>query len=250
MKPAKLKQAFGGLLVFFLMSRGNISAQDYPIQIFMDHFPPYNYMENGEPKGFATDIVKRIMKTSNVNFKIKSFPHSRLHLMFEGKKGIVAYVLFRTPEREDLYKWIGPIATDHVHIYKKKGSQLIINNIDDAKNNGPISTFAKGVILSRLVEMGFTNLEKVTNVDSTILMLLHDRVSLMAGLPDLSIKYWLEQNKYSSDALSKTAIRIASFDMYILCSKDIPDRIVKKWQTALDALKSSGEFDRLYNKYK
>ncbi len=170
--------------------------------------------------------------------------------MFEESSNIMAYVLFQTPERENLYKWIGPIATDHVHIYKKKGSQLIINDIEDAKTKGKISTFGEGVILSRLKKMGFTNLDTAVKVDGTILKVLHDRVELLVGLPDLSLIHWLKQNGYSSDALEKIPIRIATFDMYIVCSKDLPDSIIEKWQKKLDELKSSGEFDRLYQKYR
>ncbi len=153
---------------FLVINVTNLNAQDYPIQIIMEPFPPYNYVEDSKIVGCATDVVRAIMKDLNINYGIKKYPDARLHRMLENEKGIMAYVLFRTPEREHKYKWIGPVATDHVYVYKKKGSSLVINNIDDAKKVNRVAVFHRGVIFDRLMELGFKNLDKTPNIDETV----------------------------------------------------------------------------------
>ncbi len=190
------------------------------------------------------------MKDLNVNYEIIQYPDARLHRMMEKEKGVMAYVLFRTPERENKYKWIGPVATDHVHIYKKKGRPQVINNADDAKKANILAVFHKGIILSRLEEMGFKNLDKTSQIDCIFKKLFAGRVDLIVSLTDLGVSHWLKLNGYAADALERTPVRIDTFDMYIVCTKDIPDNIVNKWQKSLDNLKSSGEFDRIFKKYK
>ncbi len=235
---------------FLVINVTNLYAQDYPIQIIMEPFPPYNYVEDNKIVGCATDVVRAIMKDLNVNYGIKQYPDARLHLMLENEKGIMAYVLFRTPEREHKFKWIGPIATDHIYVYKKKGSSLVINNVDDAKKVKRVAAFHKGVIFERLVEIGFKNLDQTPNLDGIFKKLLLGRVDLMVGLPNLGVSHWLKLNGYPTDALVQTPVRIETYDMYIVCTKDISDGIINKWQKTLDALKASGEFDRIFNRYK
>jgi len=247
MKQPKLRLLIYCIFLFFIVI--NVCAQDYPIKIIMTDFPPYNYLENNKIVGFATDVIRAIMIELNVNYGIQEYPDARMHHMLEEDKGIMAYVLFRTPSRENKYKWIGPIATDHVDIYKNKGSNLIINNINDAKKVTRISAYHEGAIFDRLEELGFKNIDKTPNVDGIFKKLLNGRVDLMVGLPNLGVKHWLRNNGYAPDDLVQLPVRVESFDMYIVCTKDIPDSIINKWQKSLDGLKASGGFEKLYNKY-
>ncbi len=250
MKLTKLNLLTSCIFQLLIISVINVSAQDYPIRIVTESFPPYNYVENNKIVGCATDVVREIMRDLNVNYGIKEYPDARLHSMLENEKGIMAYVLFRIPERENKYKWIGPIATDHIHVYKKKGSPLAIYNVDDAKKVKRVAAFHRGVVFDRLVEIGFKNLDETPVVDSIFKKLLLGRVELMVGLPNLGVSYWLKLNGYPADALVPTPVRIETYDMYIVCTKDIPDSVVSKWQKSLDALKASGEFDKIFERYR
>ncbi len=232
--------------VFFVI---DTNADNYPVQIIMESFAPYNYVKNGKVVGFATDIVRKIMRDVGVNYKITQYPDERLHAMLKSHKGIMAYVLFRTDEREKKFKWIGPIATDHVHLYKKKGNPFTVNNIEDVKNLN-ITSFRSGIIFDRLKELGFKKIDKSPTINSTFKKVLFGRINYMVGMPDLGVVHWLKCNGYKPDALEKTKVKIQTFDLYIVCTKDIPDSIVNKWQKSLDKLKASGEFYKTFNKYK
>ncbi|MCP4161844.1 MAG: ABC transporter substrate-binding protein [Deltaproteobacteria bacterium] len=236
--------------IFIFLQIGNrVYAQDYPIKIIMEPFPPYNYVKDGKVTGFATEIILKIMSDLGVNYEINQYPDARVHSMLQSHKGIMAYVLFRTTEREKKYKWIGPIATDHIHLYKRKGSKLKVNSIEDVKNSN-IAAFHRGVVFDRLKELGFKKIDKSPSVDSIFKKILFGRVNFMVGLPDLGVVHWLKLNDHPQNALLKTKVRIETYDMYIVCTKDIPDSIVNKWQKSLDKIKASGEFDRVLNSYK
>ncbi|MCP4162757.1 MAG: transporter substrate-binding domain-containing protein [Deltaproteobacteria bacterium] len=227
-----------------------LNANEYQIQILTSEFPPYNYQENGKVEGFATDVVRLIMKKLGVNHQINFYPDARVHRMLENEKGILCFVLFRTEEREDKYKWIGPIATDHVYIYKRKESPIVINNIRDALEAPRVVSWHDGVIYSRLIEMGFNNIDMTSSLESIHLKIINKRSDLMVSMPSLSVVYWFKQNGYPIDIIEQTPVKIDTFEMYIACTKDVPDSLINEWQNVLDSIKVSGEFDELFNSYK
>ncbi len=227
-----------------------INADEYQVQILTSEFPPYNYQEDGKTVGFATDVVRLIMKKLGVNHQIKFYPDARVHRMLENEKGILVYVLFRTEEREDKYKWIGPIATDHVYVYKRKDSPIVINNIRDALEAPRVVSWHDGVIYGRLIEMGFNNIDATSSLESIHLKIINKRSDLMVSMPSLSVVYWFKQNDYPISIIEQTPVKIDTFEMYIACTKDIPDSLINEWQNALDSIKASGEFDKLFNSYK
>ena len=122
--------------------------------------------------------------------------------------------------------------------------------MEDAKKADGIAAYHSGVILDNLISLGFKNIDKSPTIDSIFKKILHDRAELMVVFPESGINYWLKKNGYSLDTLIKTPVRIASYEMYIICSNDIPDKTIERWQNSLDNLKASGEFDRILKKYK
>ena len=80
----------------------------------------------------------------------------------------MSFSLFRTPEREDRYKLIGPIAEDAIYFFKNADNPIEINSLDDAKKVELIACRHSGLVYSSLVEHGFENLDPVSNPSEII----------------------------------------------------------------------------------
>ena len=102
------------LLFVWLFSSLSLHAKEAPLTIVTEEWAPYNYLENGKIKGFSTEIVQEIIKKLNLKYKIQILPAARLHRLIKDEAYIMSFSLFRTKERENKYKWIGPIAKEAI----------------------------------------------------------------------------------------------------------------------------------------
>ena len=224
-------------------------AEEGSLTIITEDWPPYNYEENGEVKGFSTEIVQAILKELNLSYEIQLLPGARGEKLLDQGTHVMNYSLFRTSERENQYKWIGPIAEDAVYFYKKKGNPIDIQTLEDAKNVKRVACRHKGLVFSVLHKEGFTNLALTTNPEDIIKKVAMSRVDLSVSETSLGVKYWLRKANLPADALEQTPVKLVEFPLYIACTKDIPDEIIQQWQEALEHIKASRTYTQIYNKY-
>lgn len=63
-------------------------------------YPPYQYEENGETKGFVVDIVKEAFRRLQQPIKITLMPWTRSIKMIEDGMADAIFTAYKTPERE------------------------------------------------------------------------------------------------------------------------------------------------------
>lgn len=247
MNPKPSIRLFSTLLCGFLVS---LTFAQEPMTIVTEEWPPYNYSEGGVLKGFSTELVQRIMKNLGRDYDIGVFPGVRSKKILDDGPRVMFFTMFRTPEREASYKWIGPLDVASFYFYKRKGSPLVIKSLEDAKKASSVSCRNVGLVFSFLTEVGFSNLDTSANPSGIYQKVLNGRCALAIGETPLGVSYLLRQMGAPDDALVQTPLDILEARLYIACSKDIPDAEVALWQAALDGMKKSGEFDSLYAKYR
>lgn len=231
-------------------SASAVWADESTINVVTEEWVPYNYSENGSLKGFSVEIVQSIAKQLNENIQIQLFPSMRASHMLNNLPGTMFITMFRTPEREDKYKWIGPVDNGVIYFYKKKENPLPISNMEDAKKVKVIACRHGGLVLNALKAAGFHNLDtSSTDGASVYKKLLIDRCDLGISDTPLGVKYLLKQMGYSGDAVVQTAVKVIDLPLYIACSKDIPDKVIALWQKALDEMKASGLYAKVHTKY-
>ncbi|WP_163031992.1 transporter substrate-binding domain-containing protein, partial [Pseudomonas viridiflava] len=86
-------------------------------QVVTEEWAPYNYLENGQLTGMTTEIVRAIMKVTGHGFTIVLAPSMRASHILKMRPKTIMYSMFRTPAREHLYKWVGPILEESIHPY-------------------------------------------------------------------------------------------------------------------------------------
>ncbi len=224
-------------------------AKEGALTIITENWPPYNYEENGEVKGFSTEIVQAIIKKLNLSYEVQLLPGARGEKLLDEGSHVMNFSLFRTSERETRYKWIGPIAEDAIYFYKKKGNPLEIATLEDAKNVKRVACRHKGLVLSVLQKEGFTNLDLTTKPKRIVRKVAMGIVDLSVSETPLGVRYWLTKAKLPTDSLEQTPVKLVEFPLYIACTKDIPDQVIQQWQDALEQIKASATYTRIYNKY-
>lgn len=238
-------------LLFFVFSVGqtNASEQDKLI-VLTEEWAPYNYTVDGQLTGFSVEIVQRIIRDLDVDAEIELYPSMRASYMLNHEPRRLFISMFKTKERENQYQWIGPLVDSSIYFYKKKGSPLVIESLEDAKQVEMISTRHAGLVFDKLKKAGFTNLDNVSVYAKTVYeKLLHGRTDLGISESPLGTKHILRELDYPPDAVVRTQVKVVDSALYIAASKDIPDSEIALWQASLDKLKASGVYEEVLRKY-
>ncbi len=216
-----------------------------PLRILTEEWPPLNYSENGEIKGFATEVVKLVMKELKLQNKIEILPSNRgMDILNRGPR-VMYYSFIMTDERKSLYKWIGPFGGQSIFFYKRKDSPIHINSLEDAKKVASICCRDRGLVYDSLKKAGFSNLDVGTSPEGIYLKAVHRRCELAIGETSDGVAYWLKKSNLPPDSLERTPVKISSSSLYLVVSKDVPDSEVLLWQKALDKVKASAEYSKL-----
>lgn len=218
------------------------------LNILTEEFPPYNYKKDGEVKGASTAVVRAIQKKLNDTNKVTMSPWNRGYSLTLKKPNYALFSTSRLESRENLFQWVGPIGKIDSYLFKHKDSTFEVKTLNDAKKVKLISAgSSKDASYLILESKGFKNLSTLDTLASSIHLLLKKSVDLAAA-GDVVVPLLLKKFNASSDSVINTNILVFSKPVYIAFSKKTDPAIVKKWQKALDELKTSGEYDKIIQK--
>lgn len=235
------------------MIHGTLNAEE--IAIYTCQEPPLNFTELGDQggakgedvTGFATDVVREILARTHHETIIFLIPWARAYKLAKAEPNVFLYSMARRPNRENLFKWVGPIARKKTMLFAKRGSNLKIKSLNDAKQVTSIGTMREDSKEQYLTKEGFTNLDSAAQWDQALKKLLAGRVSLWINT-DLDAPVIAKQAGINNNEIVGV-YKLYDYDLYIGVSKATPDRIVSLWQHALDDLKNDGTFQHLIQKW-
>ncbi|MBF0235713.1 MAG: transporter substrate-binding domain-containing protein [Desulfamplus sp.] len=210
-----------------------------------------NYLCNqNQACGHNVDWVKEIMKRLGISHPITIMPLARAINELNTKTNIALFSTIRTPSREKLYKWVGPINVMKFVFLARADTNLSINSLDDAKKVDMIGCYKGDIRESILNNNGFKNLNPLFGADANDrnLRLLHmGRIDLLAT----STAEWpiiARKNQIPLKAFKELYV-FKILEAYIAFSSKIPDEVIINWQTTLDQIKKDGTYKQIFSKY-
>lgn len=223
------------------------AAHATELQLLTEENPPLNFSENGQPKGLAVEVVQEIQRRVGNTNTIEVQPWSRAYRTASTVPNVAIFIMARTPAREDLFQWVGPVSASIASLYGKRGSGLRIASLEDAKAVERILVVRDFYTHQLLQKLGFTNLELVAKPETMVKMTVNGRAPLMFAanitLPDLLEKAGAKRNDV------ELLYTITSLQTYIGFSLGTPKELVASWQAALDSMKRDGSYASLYAKW-
>lgn len=247
----RLLLALGGTLVVLAGAARAEVDPNYSVVLLTENFPPYNMAINGKNfaqedsiDGIAVDIVKEMFKRAGVKYSLTlRFPWDRIYKLALEKPGYGVFVTARLPEREQLFKWVGPIGPDDWVLLARGDSAINLTSLDEAKQYR-IGAYKGDAISEYLSEKGVEH--------STSLRDQENARKLVAGQIDLwatgdpAGRYLAKQEGISG---LRTVLRFDSAELYLALNKEMPDEIVARLQAALDQMRAEGFVDATLNNY-
>ena len=222
-------------------------------RIITETLPPYNYVDaSGKVEGQSTEIVREILKRlgyANASNAIEIMPWSEGYSLALSGPQIALYSTSKTSQREDLFKWAGPIAELHQVIYARNDSDISISRLSDAKESGLlIGVYENDSGHQYLLANEFTNIDVSTDDGEIARKLMAGNIDLWFAYAD-TVPQVLEREGFNAESVKPVYIARQG-EFYIAFSKDVNDSVVTQWQDKLDGMKTDGTFDAIISKYK
>ncbi|OLU25548.1 peptide ABC transporter ATP-binding protein [Pseudomonas sp. PA15(2017)] len=241
-------KSFRSILALFCLLLGAFARAE-PYQIVTEEWAPYNYQQGDQLTGMATDIVRAIMTLTGDGFDIVVVPSMRATHVLMNRPKTIMYSMFRTPERESLYKWVGPIAEESIYPYQLAGTPPM-GSLEQLRQAPQITTRHAGIVPQVLEAQGFANLDKNANSSEQLYrMLLAGRTGIIVGDTDAGVAYYSAQLGIAPGTLRRVPVALYRSALYIAFSKDSDDALVAAWANALEQLRLSGELARIQQRY-
>lgn len=156
-----------------------IESTAQPITVVTEHFPPLSYQDGDQVKGKVTNIVRKVLDESNLDYQIQIYPWPRTFKIAHRKPNVLIYSLIRTPERENQFHWIGLADyPDKISFFGLRDNAIKIDNIEQAKEYR-VGVIRKDVNHEWLLEHGFSEIHLSTYRDILVKQLFADRIDLL-----------------------------------------------------------------------
>lgn len=219
------------------------------LTFYTEQLPPYNYQENGTLQGLSVDLLEAT--TEKMGSKVS---REDIHLVpwTEGyqaalnQNGTVLFSMARTPEREDLFKWAGPIYTNRKVLFARQDRELSIEDPEDLQAYH-IGVISDDIAVRYLLDIGVNQSRIVTESDVSVLIDALDSGDIdLWAYPEASGRYFAEQA--TGDYNSYTVVyELNTQDTYYAFSKDVPDSVVRSFQQALDTVRDQKDEQGISN---
>ncbi|MDC8771644.1 substrate-binding periplasmic protein [Roseateles albus] len=217
------------------------SAQQ--LSLVTEEYPPYNMSEaKGQVGGISTQIVKALLAEAGLTHDVTIYPWARAISMARAQPNTCVYSMSRTPERESLYKWIGPLVYNDWALFAltdkiQEPRPTRLEDLMDAR----IGSYQGDAIVSYLQTRG----HRVDVAPS-------DEVNpkkLQMG----RIDYWATGRLIGQYRLQQQGIQgitpVLNFkrsEMYLACNLQMPDDLVKRLNAGLLSLDKQGVIKKIY----
>lgn len=239
-------QAVALLALFAVSVWFATAAAQTTLRLYTEEYPPISFERGGHAAGLASEVVLEIQRRVHSDATIEVVPWARGYRSATTEPFVGLFATTRTPEREPLFKWVGPVSATTGQFYTRRGAPGL-RSLDQARAARRIVVPREWYLHQLLREMGFSNLLPVPTPADALRMLSAGRAEV-AALDDITV----------ADSAAETGVVVADIErgptitralQFIAFSKGTPDDLVRRWQQALDEMRADGSYERIYRRW-
>lgn len=251
-----LPPADGGLSgVDQVMSTWNPASGLSSLKFYTEDYYPLNYLDNNTPRGISIDVLGEMFRRLDTNLSENQLTLGSWEDGYRktlNQTGTVIFSTARSPEREKLFLWVGPVFTEPNVIFSRTTDTPVITRPEDLAGLH-IGAINDDIAAIDMASMGYRDL-----------YLASDAKTLIRALENGTIDGWAYAEHPGKDLVARfaenpAAIRpvytIKSHDYYYAFNRNTPIPLVQAVQRALDLVKSEKDqdgtsaYDRILKRY-
>lgn len=210
----------------------------WSITILAEEFPPLCIVRDGQVTGLAVEITREIMRRLDIQAPIEVLSWARAYHITQEQPDVLLLTVTRTPEREQRFIWLAPIAANNWLLIARRRSGLVVNSLDDARRIRRIGVYRDAALHEHLKDLGFTNLDVSTDNIQNFKKLFAGRVDavLINGLNLSGLLQALDKSMRDVEILFSAQ----NVDLYAVFSLGTDPRTVELWRKTFQALEAEG----------
>lgn len=230
------------IITFAVAQAGALPADG--LYIATEYSPPTSMQEGPRVIGSATDKVREALARSATPYSIHMLPWRRAYNSALARPDGCVYSTTRTPEREHLFKWVGPTDEGEWVLMGRADHGYRLDTLEDARKLR-IGTYNGDARDAYLRTRGF-HVDSAHNDSINPRKLLLKRIDLWAAGLRRGSSY-LEVNGYGGQIVP--VLTFNRVKLYLACNLAVPDATIDKLNAALEAMARDGSARRLERKY-
>ncbi|NVJ90348.1 MAG: ABC transporter substrate-binding protein [Methylocystaceae bacterium] len=237
-----MKKIFFTTLLIFV-SVGQAFSTEPITRLITSDLAPY-VIKNGTQPGVFIEVMQEVGKRLNQTYVVDFYPWTRAQHIATRKEGVIIFPMTRTPERENLYQWLYPVAPVELVFVSHSNKKM---DLETAKKLGRIIVQSSTPAESFLRAHGFNNLVTTPKAaDRNIVLLQRERVDAWFTGKGFA-QYMIAQNKVHNLHISDPVFRS---DLYVAASKSMPVEQVAVVRNVLKELVQDGTVESILQKYR
>ncbi len=249
-----LKTLFFMLIFIVFSSTAYAAESSVKITMMTESYPPFNMKIDGKLQGIGVDVLQAMLEVMNSDQTINDViltNWSRAYSTVLKRKDSMVFVITRTAKREALFKWIGPIAKTTICLIAPKNKNISINKISDV-DQYRIGTVLQDIGEQILLEAGvdkkhLRSISGINCIDLSFKKMENNRIDMFAYEIN-SAQY--EAKRHGHDFAKFEAVyTLKEGELYFAFNKETDEKVIAKWQQALEVVKESGQYAEILKKY-
>jgi len=217
----------------------------YALKLLTEENPPLNYTEKGKVSGTATEVVQEMGKRAKMKVDIESMPWDKAYEKAQADKETCLYSTARLSNRENAFKWVGPIATNQWALYALNGFTGKIASLKDVRpyRVGGVERDAKTEYLK---QSNITNIVEENNDARNPPKLTLNRKEAQ------KIDLWITSAASAKSTAEKAKVPgikqvlvVRDEELYLACSPRTQPATLKALADALAGMKKDGSYEKI-----
>lgn len=221
------------------------TAQAATLDITTEENAPFNYVDSQHRvSGISTEILLEMGRRTGTQMKIQVTPWARAYQTALNSADNCVYSTVRLPEREALFKWVGPISVNKWALFAKGDFHTPLTTVNDARayRMGGVILDAKSLYLKSL---GFSNFDLVGDDNLNL-------AKLMAGRIDLWISGLYRGKELAAQAGIKNikpVLVVREVEYFLACNPKTSEETLHALNQSLQALRKEGFVKTVTDRY-
>lgn len=219
------------------------------LKLLTEENPPLNFTEGKTLTGMATEVVQEMGRRAKVKLDFEVMAWNKAYEKAQADKETCLYSTARLANRENLFKWVGPIAANKWGLFALGGFKPEIKALNDAKpfRIGGVARDAKTEFLR---QWGVTNIVEVEDDRLNPGKLTLNRKE--GQKIDLWITSAATAKRVAERAKApgvKLVYLVREEESFLACSPRTSADSLKALAAALDGMKKDGAYGKIIKAY-
>jgi polar amino acid transport system substrate-binding protein len=221
------------------------------LQALTEAMPPLNYVLNGKVVGFSSELLEVLALDAGVTVEKQLLPWARAYRMALDDADTVLYSLVRTPEREALFQWVGPISPRKIVLYRmSQRKELAVTSLEEVRAY-KVGVVRESAAAKSLIIKGFTadkELDLALDDASNMRKFKAGRFDFLVSL-DWAAAYNTQENDIPITDLTQVLVLDDQSEYWFGVSLRTDPLIVRRLNEALVKARRDGRLKALTRRY-